>query len=61
MTISPGRWNWLTVPGFLIAAVVLRQQADAGQQLVGGLPAWILIAIALQALLTVVAAAMARR
>ena len=61
MAVVPNRLPWLAVFGCVIAALIVYQRAENGRPFVAGLPIWVLVFIALQVGLTMVAAWMARR
>ena len=57
---ASSRRGWIAIGCIVVLALLIQQQADAGEMLVIGLPLWILLFILLQVALTVTAAWMAR-
>ena len=61
MVVVPNRWPWLAVLAGVVIALVVHCQASSAPTFWLGMPVWVLLFMALQAALTVVAAWMARR
>ena len=57
---ASNRRGWIAIGCIGVVALLIQQLAEAGHQLVLGLPLWILLFILLQVSLTVTAAWMAR-
>jgi hypothetical protein len=60
MGVMPSRWPWLAALAALVVALVVHGQAEPALPSWGGMPAWVLMFIVLQAALTVAAAWIAR-
>ena len=60
MGVMPSRWPWLAALAALVLALVVHSQAESALPFWGGIPVWVLMFIALQAGLTLVAAWIAR-
>ena len=60
MGVMPSRWPWLVALAALVLALVVHSQAESALPFWAGMPVWVLMFIALQAALTLVAAWIAR-
>ena len=60
MVVMPSRWPWLAVLAAVVLALVVHGQAETALPFWAGMPVWVLMFIALQASLTLVAAWIAR-